>query len=343
MTPQPRTHRPRAYSYLRFSTPEQSKGDSFRRQAALSERYATEHALDLDQTLTFQDLGVSAYRGRNVQEGQLGAFIAAVDSGRVAPGYSHRRGGPYLVCSSAKNGRGCRYYGWRYWHVEAYTLLALSEVNWRELFPSLYEASTKMLAELRDRRLVAEAELEDTETKLAKAVDLVLETDSPALRERLAKLEADKARLTSALAELDDLIETEGSRLSDVGRDYEEAADAFARYNEAQQSSDPDEVYAVRLRLHRLLQRTLVGMKMIRAEETPGLDHQPDDFRPEWLHGVIELSFNGAAEHRRRVMIADDYRRAASFTPSGESETVKWMQADGNTVWMVEGVPVVAE
>lgn len=92
-------------------------------------------------------------------------------------------------------------------------LLALSEVDWRELFPTLYEASQKALTELRDRRLVARAELEDTEAKLGKAVDLVLETDSPVLRERLAKLEADKTRLTTTLAELDDLIETEGARL----------------------------------------------------------------------------------------------------------------------------------
>jgi DNA invertase Pin-like site-specific DNA recombinase len=54
---------PTAYSYVRFSTPEQSKGDSLRRQQALSEAYALENGLTLDTTLTFHDLGVSAYRG----------------------------------------------------------------------------------------------------------------------------------------------------------------------------------------------------------------------------------------------------------------------------------------
>ena len=76
----------RAYSYVRFSTPEQMKGDSFRRQAELSRAYADQHGLDLDETLTFQDLGVSAFRGRNVQEGALGAFVQAVDSGHVPAG-----------------------------------------------------------------------------------------------------------------------------------------------------------------------------------------------------------------------------------------------------------------
>ncbi len=72
----------KAYSYLRFSTPEQMKGDSFRRQTELSAKYAEEHDLDLDTALTFADLGVSAFRGRNVSEGQLGAFLEA-DTGRA--------------------------------------------------------------------------------------------------------------------------------------------------------------------------------------------------------------------------------------------------------------------
>lgn len=76
----------KAYSYLRFSTPEQSKGDSFRRQTELSRAYAKQHDLDLDETLTFKDLGVSAFRGKNVQEGALGAFLRAVEAGKIRKG-----------------------------------------------------------------------------------------------------------------------------------------------------------------------------------------------------------------------------------------------------------------
>jgi DNA invertase Pin-like site-specific DNA recombinase len=76
----------KAYSYLRFSTPEQQQGDSFRRQISMAREYAIRHHLDLDNKLTFQDLGVSAYRGRNVETGQLGAFKAAVESGLVPTG-----------------------------------------------------------------------------------------------------------------------------------------------------------------------------------------------------------------------------------------------------------------
>lgn len=78
--------KPRAYSYLRFSTPEQAKGDSQRRQAEAAARYSEQHGLELDQTLTFQDLGISAYRGRNAEDGRLGDFLEAVREGIVAPG-----------------------------------------------------------------------------------------------------------------------------------------------------------------------------------------------------------------------------------------------------------------
>jgi len=78
---------PRAYSYIRFSTPEQRKGDSLRRQTELSAKYAREHGLELDEELTFHDLGVSAYKGSNLKgEGQLRAFLDAIDRGIVARG-----------------------------------------------------------------------------------------------------------------------------------------------------------------------------------------------------------------------------------------------------------------
>ncbi len=77
--------KPRAYSYLRFSTPEQLKGDSLRRQSEAAQAYADRYGLELDQELTFRDIGVSAYRGANVEKA-LGAFLEAVDSGRVKPG-----------------------------------------------------------------------------------------------------------------------------------------------------------------------------------------------------------------------------------------------------------------
>jgi hypothetical protein len=41
MTP---ASRPKAYSYVRFSTPEQAKGDSLRRQVELAQAYPSSHS-----------------------------------------------------------------------------------------------------------------------------------------------------------------------------------------------------------------------------------------------------------------------------------------------------------
>ena len=77
---------PTAYSYIRFSTPEQQKGDSLRRQLELSQAYAAKHGLILDESLNLRDLGISAFKGKNVERGALGAFIQAIDLGLVKKG-----------------------------------------------------------------------------------------------------------------------------------------------------------------------------------------------------------------------------------------------------------------
>ncbi|MEB3043107.1 recombinase family protein [Rhizobium mulingense] len=78
--------KPKAYSYIRFSTPEQMKGDSFRRQLQAAEKYAALHGLEIDTTFDFHDLGVSAWQGKNRREGMLGEFLAFVKSGDIKRG-----------------------------------------------------------------------------------------------------------------------------------------------------------------------------------------------------------------------------------------------------------------
>lgn len=78
--------KPKAYSYIRFSSPEQLKGDSLRRQLELSERYAEQHGLEIDTSLTFRDLGLSAFDRSNIERGELGDFLEAVRNGRIKPG-----------------------------------------------------------------------------------------------------------------------------------------------------------------------------------------------------------------------------------------------------------------
>lgn len=82
---------PRAYSYIRFSTPEQARGDSLRRQLAAAEAWCAERGLTLDDTL--RDLGVSAYHGANRTTGALKSFLDLVESGQV-------KEGSYLIVES---------------------------------------------------------------------------------------------------------------------------------------------------------------------------------------------------------------------------------------------------
>ena len=76
---------PKAYSYIRFSTPQQAKGDSHTRQNDKAARYAAEHELVLDTALNLTDLGVSAYRGKNTCCGMPAASSSPTTATTLAP------------------------------------------------------------------------------------------------------------------------------------------------------------------------------------------------------------------------------------------------------------------
>jgi hypothetical protein len=46
--------KPRAFSYRRFSTPEQAKGHSLKRQTEAAEAWCAAHGVELDRELTFE-------------------------------------------------------------------------------------------------------------------------------------------------------------------------------------------------------------------------------------------------------------------------------------------------
>jgi DNA invertase Pin-like site-specific DNA recombinase len=72
----------KVYSYLRFSSKGRSEGDSRRRQLKAAHDYCRTRGLKLETT-TFEDLGVSAWKGKNFTEGALGAFLRAADDGLI--------------------------------------------------------------------------------------------------------------------------------------------------------------------------------------------------------------------------------------------------------------------
>ena len=76
-----------AYSYIRFSTKEQIKGDSFRRQTEDCEIYLKAHPeLTLDTDLNMFDAGISAYKGKHISHGALGNFLKLVEAGKLVKG-----------------------------------------------------------------------------------------------------------------------------------------------------------------------------------------------------------------------------------------------------------------
>lgn len=81
--------KPKAYSYIRFSSPEQARGNSYKRQREAAERYCEENGLELASTneYTFFDAGRSAFKGKQVDDsGELGRFLKYVEDGVIEPG-----------------------------------------------------------------------------------------------------------------------------------------------------------------------------------------------------------------------------------------------------------------
>ena len=76
----------KVYSYLRFSDPKQAEGSSADRQMAYAHRWATEHGMTLDESLSLRDEGLSAYHQRHITQGALGAFLAAIGEGKIPSG-----------------------------------------------------------------------------------------------------------------------------------------------------------------------------------------------------------------------------------------------------------------
>lgn len=74
----------RVYCYVRFSSNKQSDGDSIDRQQRLIDEYLTRHNAVIAER--FEDLGVSAFRGKNIKVGALSEFLKRVERGEIKKG-----------------------------------------------------------------------------------------------------------------------------------------------------------------------------------------------------------------------------------------------------------------
>lgn len=77
---------PLVISYLRWSSAIQGDGDSERRQEAEREAFLQEKGWPLAPDNILTDAGVSAFRGKNLQDGALGAFLKAAQEGKFPDG-----------------------------------------------------------------------------------------------------------------------------------------------------------------------------------------------------------------------------------------------------------------
>ncbi|MBF1165544.1 MAG: recombinase family protein, partial [Dechloromonas agitata] len=77
---------PKVYSYLRFSDPKQATGGSISRQTEYARKWASDHGLILDESLSMRDEGLSAFHEKHVKQGAFGIFLEAVKAGRVPVG-----------------------------------------------------------------------------------------------------------------------------------------------------------------------------------------------------------------------------------------------------------------
>jgi len=72
----------KAYSYRRWSSERQTKGDSLSRQTEITRNIAKQHAWDLDESLK-PAMGISAFKGDNLEKGSLAQFLNDVNGGRI--------------------------------------------------------------------------------------------------------------------------------------------------------------------------------------------------------------------------------------------------------------------
>lgn len=75
-----------AFSYNRYSSPQQSDGDSIRRQTALARAWCDRNGATLDTSTTYEDCGTSGFRGKHRETGMLRRFLDDVESGHIPRG-----------------------------------------------------------------------------------------------------------------------------------------------------------------------------------------------------------------------------------------------------------------
>jgi len=165
---------PTAYSYVRFSSKAQELRDSLRRQIELRDAYLSRHPELILSEQSYQDLGVSAYRGVNKTKGRLKMFLEAVENAYIKPG-------SFLL-------------------VEALDRLSRSDVlDALQLFLSIINSGISIVT-LNDGRVYSKARVNDNWTELIVSISLMARSreESATKAERIAKSWDQKRKLIAS-------------------------------------------------------------------------------------------------------------------------------------------------
>ena len=76
----------KCYSYIRWSSDKQAKGTTLERQLKTAQEIADDNGLELVEIIEIIEIidsGISAFKGKNTKDGELGRFIDAVDNGLI--------------------------------------------------------------------------------------------------------------------------------------------------------------------------------------------------------------------------------------------------------------------
>ncbi|EGT2568500.1 recombinase family protein [Escherichia coli] len=76
----------KAIAYMRFSSPGQMSGDSLNRQRRLITEWLKVNSDYYLDTVTYEDLGLSAFNGKHAQSGAFSEFLDAIEHGYILPG-----------------------------------------------------------------------------------------------------------------------------------------------------------------------------------------------------------------------------------------------------------------
>jgi len=210
------------------------------------------------------------------------------------------KGGSYLVCSHARRSMGCARHAWRYPETQAHIISNLLELDFRELFPSLFERGREAIHKLESDLLVKEHELVTVDGKLERLTDLLLEREaSPILLTRLDTLEQEKAYLTEAVEITQRELDRKLERMEGMQQEHTETNEALARFIKIEKEGDDEAKLETRRRLFHLLQKAVDKITF-----NPGKD----------THGVILVHLAGIEDEPLPIVVEKGQKMSKGYS-----------------------------